>query len=185
MNEEWKQIQGFEGLYRISNTGKVFSERQMRMMKQHPNSKGYMRVCLSGNGIHSKAFFVHRLVAAHFVHNDNPEVNNVVNHLDCNFLNNSADNLEWTTKGGNSRHAVKMGRMKRTRTWLKRLHESQKETCKAVVGYNPNTGEIVVRAKAIQHVARLGYIPGCVCDCCKGKRMTHKGLRWRYVKKRR
>lgn len=61
---------------------------------------------------HSKAVSVHRLVALLFVPNPDPEKYNIVNHLDCNGLNNYYKNLEWTTYKGNSVHAVKNNKVK-------------------------------------------------------------------------
>lgn len=179
MKEEWKDIIGYEDFYKISNTGKVFSKRQNRTIKPQPNSSGYLRVQLNGINTH-KYVFIHRLVALHFVKNHDEEVNTVVNHLDCNYLNNNADNLEWTTMKGNSQHALKSGRMKRTAIWLDRLHKSQQPTYKAVIGYDPVTGEVKERFDAVQHVKSKGYMPSCVCLCCKGKSQTHKGLKWKY-----
>lgn len=180
MKEEWKDVIGYEDFYKVSNTGKVFSKRQNKIMKPQPNSNGYLRIYLSDeNG--KKYFFIHRLVALHFVLNPDIDTNNVVNHLDSNYLNNNADNLEWTTMKGNSQHALKSGRMKRTPIWLERMHKSLQPTYKAVIGYDPVTGEIKERFDAIQHVRTKGYEPSCVCVCCKGKMQTHKGLKWRYA----
>ena len=183
MQEVWKPIQGYEDYYKISNTGKVLSLRHGKIMKQTPNSSGYMRVRLSdGNG--SRAHFVHRLVAVAFVCNQNPEINTVVNHIDSNYLNNSAGNLEWTTMKGNSQHALKSGRMNRTQQWLERLHETQAETqYRPVEAYDKQTGEVIYRFDAIQHVKSHGHEPSSVCECCKGHRQTHHGMGWRYAKR--
>ena len=99
--EVWKDIQGFEGLYRVSNTGKVFSVRRGILLKGKIDRYGYLAVVL-WNGKNNYRT-VHRLVAGAFV--PSKDGCNVVNHLDCNKLNNSADNLEWTTVQGNTKHA--------------------------------------------------------------------------------
>ena len=88
--EEWKAIKGYEGIYEVSNLGRVRSKNGE--ITPQPNSTGYLRVQLSKNG-EKHRFFVHRLVADSFVVNPNPEVNDVVNHLDCDIHNNSAENL--------------------------------------------------------------------------------------------
>ncbi len=99
--EAWKDIKGFEGLYRVSNTGKVFSVRRGIELKPKTDRYGYKAVTL-WNGINNHRT-VHRLVADAFVERE--DGCNVVNHIDCNKLNNNADNLEWTTVKGNTRHA--------------------------------------------------------------------------------
>ena len=99
--EEWKDIQGFEGLYRVSNTGKVFSIRRNIELKGKTDRYGYQCVVL-WNGKNNYRT-VHRLVAEAFI----PRIEgcNVVNHLDCNKKNNSVSNLEWTTVQHNTKHA--------------------------------------------------------------------------------
>ena len=99
--EVWKDIKGFEGLYRVSNTGKVFSTRRNKLLQCKIDRYGYRCVVLwNGKNNHRT---VHRLVADAFV----PHVEgcNIVNHIDCDKQNNNADNLEWTTVQGNTKHA--------------------------------------------------------------------------------
>lgn len=99
--EIWKDVEGFEGLYQVSNTGKVFSVRRGKILNGKTDRYGYKCVVL-WNGENNYRT-IHRLVADAFL----PRVDgcNVVNHLDCDKLNNNADNLEWTTVQGNTRHA--------------------------------------------------------------------------------
>ena len=108
MTETWLDIQGFEGEYEISNTGKVKS-------KKHKNEKilipeidryGYLRVTLSHEGRQYKKK-IHRLVAETFLSNDNtmPQVN----HKDGNKANNNVDNLEWCSAKENLQHALDIG----------------------------------------------------------------------------
>jgi hypothetical protein len=99
--EIWKDIKGFEGLYRVSNTGKVFSIRRDKNLKGKVDRYGYLAVVL-WNGKNNYRT-IHRLVAEAFVPKD--DGCNVVNHLDCDKLNNNASNLEWTTVQGNTKHA--------------------------------------------------------------------------------
>lgn len=94
-------MNGFEGLYRISNKGRVYSIRRDIMLKPKLNKYGYYEVNLWKDKNHHKT--IHRLVALHFV--KGKEGCNIVNHLDSNKLNNDANNLEWTTVKGNTQHA--------------------------------------------------------------------------------
>ena len=190
--EVWKDIKGYEGLYQISNKGKVKSlnrtltrknNKRMhydeKIIKPIPNSRGYLRVQLTKGETKTK-FFVHRLVAIHFVENPNKNEFNVVNHIDCNPKNNSFDNLEWTTPKGNYHHSAKLGHMKRNESWLNHLHESQKKTYKSVVAYDLKSGEIIAVYETLNECKKHGFCPSCVCNCCKGIQKTHKGLCWRY-----
>ena len=189
--EVWKDIKGFEDIYQVSNRGNVRSLSRIqrdkngrcvrhkgKLLISQPNSSGYMRVQLKLNGM-GKYFFVHRLVALHFVDNPDPERCTIVNHIDSNYLNNSSDNLEWTTIYGNNHHAIENGRMKRTKEWLHHLRQSNEKNGKAVVGTNIATGEII-RFVCLNDCRLAGFQPSCVCGCCKGKLASHKGYTWRY-----
>lgn len=99
--EAWRDIRGFEGLYRVSNTGKVFSIRRGILLKGKIDRYGYLCVVL-WNGKNNYRT-IHRIVAETFL--DKPNGCNVVNHLDCDKQNNNVDNLEWTTVKGNTKHA--------------------------------------------------------------------------------
>lgn len=190
--EIWKDIKGYEGMYQISNFGNVRSlprtqrNQNGRVVKHKgkelsplPNSRGYLRVNLKGDA--NKRYFVHRLVAIHFVANQEPEKYTVVHHLDSNPLNNKATNLKWTTIEGNNHYAIADGRMKRTHAWLSNLRKSNEKNGKSVIGENIQTGETITFV-CLNDCRTLGFQPSCVCDCCNGKRKSHKGYWWKYAK---
>lgn len=107
MLEEWKDIEGFEGLYQVSNTGKVKSlTRYKKEIKPELHKGEYFRVGLSNKGkkIHK---FVARLVAKAFV--ANPDNKPCVNHIDGDRQNNNHWNLEWMTHSENNQHAYDNG----------------------------------------------------------------------------
>lgn len=113
MVKEWKDVQGYEGCYKISNFGEILGlprNGTVKYPKLKKQSKwgDYLQIELSLNGTHKK-YTVHRLVAKAFVPNPNnlPEVN----HKDGCKSNNNASNLEWTTRKGNSDHAFSNGLM--------------------------------------------------------------------------
>lgn len=181
MQEIWKDIHGFEGVYQISNKGNVrsFNRKCPQILAARPNSRGYLRVELKTNG-KCEQWFVHRLVALHFVENPCPDKYTIVNHLDCNYLNNNAENLEWTTLSGNSQHAVKHGRMDRTKDWLQHLRETNEKNGKSIIATHIETGEMLF-FKCLNDCAQKGFQPSCVCQCCKGMRKTHKHYQWHYA----
>jgi hypothetical protein len=189
--EIWKDIKGYEELYVISNLGRVASLNRVsvdkngrnvayrgKMLTPCPNSRGYLRVQLKRDGI-CRSYFIHRLVALHFVENPLPAEYTIVNHIDSDHLNNKAENLEWTTIYGNNHHAISKGRMNRTKEWLQHLRESNENRGRAVVGENIATGE-TIRFVCLNDCKAAGFQPSCVCQCCEGKRKSHKGIIWRY-----
>jgi hypothetical protein len=105
-NEIWKPIAGYEGLYSISNMGRVYSERNARLLAQGTSEDGYKRVGLSVSGV-QKHLSVARTVAFAFVPGYAPGLQ--VNHIDSNRTNNTPENLEWVTARENNDHACKFG----------------------------------------------------------------------------
>ena len=117
MKEEWRDIKGYEGLYQVSNLGKV--KRLTNYVKNNGvygktkkikikdriltpiNFVGYKAVKLCKNGI-EKRYYLHRLIAETFI--DNLENKSEVNHIDGNKSNNIIKNLEWVTHQENCKH---------------------------------------------------------------------------------
>ncbi len=110
MQEEWRTVIGYEGLYVVSNLGRVKSykvSREGRIMKLLNNGQNYLSVGLYKNKICHK-YLVSRLVAKAFIHN--PENKLEVNHIDNNPLNNNFYNLEWCTSKENKLHCILQNR---------------------------------------------------------------------------
>lgn len=106
----WKDVEGFEGLYRVSNEGVLMSLPRWGtkggIVKRIRTDTGYEKYILCKDGkVYTKR--VHRLLAQHFI--ANPENKPYINHIDGNPLNNTLDNLEWVTPKENSQHAVRTG----------------------------------------------------------------------------
>lgn len=120
--EVWMDIKGYEGLYMISNYGRVRSfdressylldgklvtrRRKGKILKASPSSTGYLQLNLSKEA-KSELVRIHRLVAEHFV--DGQMFDLEVNHIDGDKENNRADNLEWITHKENMEHAYANG----------------------------------------------------------------------------
>ena len=107
MEEIWKEVKDFEGLYEVSNFGNVRSLDRIskdgrhlkgKTLKQHNNIDGYLVVNLRNNDSHS--YFVHRLVAIAFI--PNPGNKPQVNHIDEDKENNKVENLNWMTSKENN-----------------------------------------------------------------------------------
>lgn len=101
MKEIWKNIDGYDGKYQVSNKGRIKSFHGKTKIRKPAISGRYYMVTLSNNGV-VKVFNIHRLVAITFL--PNPNNYPVVNHKDHNPLNNDVRNLEWCTQQYNSEH---------------------------------------------------------------------------------
>lgn len=96
MIEEWRDIEGYEGIYKVSNLGNVLNVQFNRLLKQCVRKSGYKQVtlCKIDNNVRTQRVFkVHRLVLQAFI----PNIDNLpeINHKDENKANNRLDNLEW------------------------------------------------------------------------------------------
>lgn len=101
-NESWKEIRGYEGRYQVSNCGRIWNTVTQSYMKPQLKKTGYFSINLMKPNKKIITERVHRLVALYFC--DKPKGCNVVNHLDSDKTNNHANNLEWTTVSGNTKH---------------------------------------------------------------------------------
>jgi hypothetical protein len=175
--EEWKAIEDYEGLYEVSNfgrvrrlSGKVLSPIPRRTSKH----VSYAQVGLSKQGV-SHSTHVHRLVASAFI--PNPDNKPQVNHKDGDGLNNTVANLEWATQSENTLHAFHvLGR----KTWLEGKKGALHPTSKAVVQLTLD-GDFVRQWGAGRDAGREGFQSGCITRCCQGENRTHKGFQWKYA----
>ena len=161
IKEYWKPVVGYEGLYMVSNWGRVKSIKfgKERILKPVTNSSGYLLVGLYKNNIEKK-YSVHRLVAEAFI--PNPYNLPQVNHRDENKLNNNVDNLEWCTNEYNINYGTRTERYS-----------------KSVLQYTLD-GEFVGEWPSTRECGRNGFNQGSVSACCRGELKTHKGFIWRY-----
>lgn len=104
MVEEYRKLNIFP-MYRIYNTGKVYSEYTKKFIRHFDDGKGYYQVTLFRGKRERSTIKVHILVAKAFI--DNPEGLTEVNHKDCDKHNNKVTNLEWVTRDYNMQHAGK------------------------------------------------------------------------------
>lgn len=174
--EIWKDIKDFEGLYKVSNLGRVKGiERKVkkahgervvkeRILKPRENKNGYLYANLSKNCI-PKNYSIHRLVAIAFIPNPNnyPEVNH---KKEFEKGKNTVDNLEWCTKKYNlsyGTHAIR-----------------QAKSCSKTVYQYTLDGKFIKKWESTSECQRNGFTSGNISGCCNGKRKTHRGYIWSY-----
>ena len=168
--EEWRDIEGYEGSYQVSNEGRVKSLKfNKEIILKNRFYLGYWAVVLYKDGIGiPKA--VHRLVAETFI--PNPLNLPCVNHKDENRSNCVVENLEWCTYRYNSNYGTRNERCRKQLT-------NRKDLSKQVYQYTLN-GELVKIWKSTREAERNGFRQECISLCCNGKLKTHKGYKWTY-----
>lgn len=139
-SEEWKDINGYEGIYQVSSFGRIKSlPRKViksngrthtvneSIRKPHETKDGYLRIRLS-NGENAKSLLIHRIVAEHFIENINSKLE--VNHLDEDKKNNHVTNLEWCTRQENMEYS----------SWCyNRMHEANFKKVFSIDNYGVKT----------------------------------------------
>ena len=186
--ENWKDISGFEGIYQVSDKGRVRSldrkdnvgvthKGKILVNQKRPN--GYLCVHLSKNG-KSKWISVHRLVAEAFIEKTD-DAHTIVNHIDNDPSNNNVSNLEWTTYKGNMQWASIQGRMKGSPDNFSRVHEKNKIPVIAT----DKEGNKTFFASQRDAEKTLGVTAGHIAAACR-KEYGYKtvgGYTWEYADK--
>lgn len=201
MKEIWKDIEGYEGIYQVSNLGNVRSVDRYITTKNGVVKpfKGVIRsLCLNRNGYPfvtlkvksiSKTVEVHRMVAQAFL--PNPNNFPCVNHKDENPQNNRVDNLEWCTYKYNSNYGNTQKRKSQNTDYSKCVNNRDKVTIrrkitekqrKEVYQYDKDLNLIKVWYSASE-CGRNGFNQGHVSACCRKDKsfLTHKGFIWSYT----
>lgn len=176
IKEVWKDINEYEGIYQISNLGRVKSlPRQFisgngrvhnsdEIIMSYILRNGYPMVLLSKNGV-KKSKSIHRLVAKMFV--PNPNNYPIVNHKDQSRDNNVVDNLEWCTYKYNVNYGNAIDRRSESR-------------CKPVEQLTLN-GDVVREYPSLISTKEFGFCPKGVSKCCREILKTHSKYKWRFI----
>ena len=177
MEEMWKDIENYEGLYQVSNLGRVKSLKRdiinnrygvahikEKILKPRNDGKGYVRIVLYKNN-QKKQFKIHRLVAQTFILNVQNKP--FVNHIDGNKQNNKVTNLEWCTCKENNLHAFNTGLNSR-----KLRAVCQLDTKENIL----NEFESLCEASRFLNKSSHHNI----MYCCNGKTKTAYGYKWKY-----
>lgn len=188
MQEIWKDIEGYEGKYQISNFGRVKSLvfrnnkyliYREKILKPNIGKDGYVRIGLRDKNKKTKTYLVHRLVAQAFISDYNNSL--VVNHKDENKSNNNVLNLEWTTIRENNQYSFNLhkDRIKAMQTQeVNKLRGYRKR--KPVIQINKQN-EIIARYDGIVSASKVtGFDKSTISNCCRGIYKFAYGYIWRY-----
>lgn len=181
-NEEWRDIKDFEGLYQVSNYGRVKSYKRngnfsTLIRKPRINKQGYLYLNLHKNNTY-KTCKIHRLVCETFI--DCIEHKSWVNHKDGNKLNNMVDNLEWCTPSENATHAYNNNLRK---VWNKGKKYADTKLNKKVNQYDLK-GNFIKCWDCIKEASDYyGVCSSSIIRVCQGTKKRCKGFVWRYCNK--
>lgn len=183
-NEEWKDIKKFEGLYQISNFGRVKSlDRKIyqknkngkfqyvtyrgRILKVQKQKNGYLTIDLHRDNKFERKL-IHKLVAEMFI--SNPNNYKYINHKDSNIQNNKVNNLEWCTQSYNIKYAYDLGnKIPPNMRAIKQIKD----------------GKIVNIFKSISLAERQTNIKGAnISKCCRNIRKNAGGYQWEYIEQK-
>ena len=165
-----KTIKGYEGLYSITEDGRVWSHRKAQFKNPQDNGHGYKYVQLKVNG-YCKNFYIHRLVAEAFI--PNPENKKEVDHIDNNTENNVVTNLRWATPKENQGYRTLESKKNSAEKIRKAL--SRPVLC---VELNQVFSSIRAAARAL-NLNSISGIRSCVNK--DGKYKTTAGYHWEYA----
>ena len=163
----FKDVAGYNGEYKVSDDGEVFSKRFDRPLKKTLTQGGYYRVKLYKNA-KGKTLSVHRIVAEAFI--ENPDNKPQVNHIDGVKTNNKVENLEWCTQHENLVHACKNGLIDTSKAW----HTNEKKVCQ----YDMNGNVIKIWESMSEAARKLNIQISSISFCCSGRIKSAGGYKW-------
>lgn len=178
--ENWRDVAGYEGLYKVSDKGRVYSIPRPSTKGGLLNircARGYKLVSLSKDGT-EKSLPVHRIVLTAFVPNrlGKPQVN----HIDGDKANNKLENLEWATQSENQLHAYSIGLQKPN---VREAHKVRHEQTKRKIAQLDMNGKELQVFNSIKEAAKhIGKDDGThISAVARGKRNSTGGFKWKYI----
>lgn len=156
-----KDIKNYEGLYAITEDGRVWSYKRQKFLRPRAQNNGYLTVALCKEG-KPKNYLLHRLVCEAF--NDNPNNYLEVNHLSEDKTDNRAENLVWTTRRDNINYGTRNERI-------------SKALCKPVLCVELNE----IFKSTLDAAKNFNLSHSNISGCCRGERKTAGGYRFEYI----
>lgn len=209
-SEKWVDIDGYNGLYKVSNYGRIVSLRNgsPKILKCNITAKGYLRASFHIRP-KQKHSFVHRLVAHAFI--PNKENYTEVNHINGNKLDNRVENLEWCLPKYNSWHKINIlgykvsdetkRKISKIKTGVKLSDEIRNKMSKGHIGTKRSFDSVIKTAKGhfkkVYQFDKNGTLinvfesmkdasnktktnTSCISNVCRGKRKYANGYVWRF-----
>ena len=172
--EEWKDVEGYEELYQVSNEGNIRSlnynhTNTIKNLKLVVVNSGYVIVGLTKNG-KTKRKYVHRLVGEAFI--PNPNNYKCINHKNEDKTLNTVENLEWCDHKYNDNYGTRNDR-------ISAFAKNRADQSMKVYQYTLD-GELVAIYPSTRECGRQGFQQSNVQRCCIGEHKQHKGYRWSY-----
>lgn len=182
--EEWKDIEGYEGLYKVSSFSRIKSLKRIvnnnggikilkeRVLKGRKINNRYLSVSLCKDG-KQKTYLIHRLVAQAFI--PNPDNKPYVDHINTNIYDNRVENLRWCTQKENCNNPL---------TKIKHINSIKvgklNPNSKEILQFSLN-GDFIRKWDCIADVKRnLEYHTSSISNCCLCNRKTAYGYKWKY-----
>lgn len=187
--EEWRDVVGFEGIYKISNKQRVLSLNRIvscnngrtrtvkgKILKYNKDKNGYITVTLTKNN-YDKPYYLHRIIAQSFV--ENPNNYPQVDHIDGNHLNNNISNLRFCTMRMNLSYPKAHKHL--CEAMAIKSKTDKPYTKKSVVGIDIYDQSNIKFYDKIQDTKNDGFKPSSVSRCCRNKLQQHNGYRFMYL----
>lgn len=172
--EEWKDVPGYEGIYKISSFGRVLSSYSRKILVPCYSGKKpklYYAVTLAKDGIKTR-YYIHKLVALAFIPNPNGYTD--IDHINTNKEDNSVTNLRWCNQSMNMNNPIT-----RAKIQASIARGDRKGFCHRQV-VQLKDGDLIKTFKTASNASRSGFEGSCIRDCCNGRSKSHRGFQWMY-----
>lgn len=190
--EIWKDIKGYEGLYQISNLGRVKSLRKQKgfyireeVILKNRIDRGYLKVTLSKDN-KLKYISVHRLIAEAFI--PNPENKSFIDHINGNRADNRIENLRWVTQKENMNNPITRKRESNSKKGEKNPQYQKPKTEKQLEALRKSNIKSVICIEtkevfeSIEDASKKYNITASnISRCCNGIRKTAGGKHWKFI----
>ena len=187
--EKWEDIDGYIGLYQVSNLGNIKSVERFRTngksgyiqqskILKTGNRNGYLFVNLCKDGV-VKSFKVHRLVAEHFI--PKPENKPEIDHINTDKTDNRVENLRWVTHKENMNNPKSKNKQSISMQGKPSLKGKEKQQSKPILQYTKD-GVLIKKWDCVMDVEReIGLKHQNICHNALGKSSNCGGFVWRYI----
>lgn len=172
--EEWADIPGYEGRYRASTYGRIYSSRSRKILTpfyigKFNKGNRYLGVTLVDKDGNKEKHFVHRIVAMCFI--PNPNNYPCIDHINTLKHDNKVENLRWCTYSQNNMNPITYNRMKNA----SRIHIINSKKIVQI-----KDGKLIKEYDSMQQAKRAGYSYYSISKCCKKEQASHRGYQWMF-----